>query len=110
MSPTNDSEAQIITLCDTPILYDSISSKISFFCKERKKPRGRPRGRGRPKGSRNLPKEIQVTVIIVRVPSIKMPVFFSQHRPERDRHLIKNNHPFILEVNSSILHYFFEIL
>ena len=61
VSPTNDSEAQIITLCDTPILYDSIGSKDWFAAsKERKKPRGRPRGRGRPKGSRNLPKEIQV--------------------------------------------------
>ena len=89
MSQTNDSEAQIITLCDTPILYDSIGSKDWFAAsKQRKRPRGRPRGRGRPKGSRNLPKEIQVTVIIVRVPSIKMPVFFSQHRPERDRHCI----------------------
>ena len=26
------------------------------------------------------------TVIIVRVPSIEKPVFFAQHRPERDRH------------------------
>ena len=26
------------------------------------------------------------TVIIVRVSSIKIPVFVAQHRPERDRH------------------------
>ena len=34
-------------------------------------------------------------VIIVKVPSIKTG-FFAQHRPERDRHSILNNHPFIL--------------
>jgi hypothetical protein len=28
------------------------------------------------------------TVIILRVPSIKIPDFFAQHRPERDRHSI----------------------
>ena len=28
------------------------------------------------------------TVIIVRVPSIEIPVFFAWHRPERDRHRI----------------------
>ena len=36
------------------------------------------------------------TVIIVRVPSKKIPVFIVQHRPERDRHSILNNHTFIL--------------
>ena len=36
--------------------------------------------------------------IIVKVPSIKLPVFLAQHRPERDRHCIKNNHPFILDL------------
>ena len=30
----------------------------------------------------------QETVIIVRVPSIKIPFFLAQHRPERDRHRI----------------------
>ena len=29
-----------------------------------------------------------LTVIIVRVPSIKIPVLFAQRRPERDRHRI----------------------
>ena len=28
------------------------------------------------------------TVIIVRVPSIRIPIFFAQRRPERDRHRI----------------------
>ena len=27
------------------------------------------------------------TVIIVRVPRLKIPVFFAQHRPKRDRHM-----------------------
>ena len=41
------------------------------------------------------------TVIIVRVPSIKIPDFFAQHRPERDMHRIQNNHTFILGVVAS---------
>ena len=36
------------------------------------------------------------TVISVRVPSIKIPVFFAHRRPERDRHRIYNNYPYIL--------------
>ena len=40
---------------------------------------------------------VRATVTIVRVPSIKIPVFLAQHRPERDRYRILNNHPFILE-------------
>ena len=39
------------------------------------------------------------TIIIVRVPSIKIMVSFAQHRPKRDRHRIKNYHPFILDLN-----------
>ena len=45
----------------------------------------------------------QPTVIIVRVPSIKIPFFFAQHTTERDRHRIQNNHPFILEVNRLLI-------
>ena len=41
------------------------------------------------------------TFFIVRVP-IKIPFFFAQHRPERDRHRIQNNHPFILVLYSLI--------
>ena len=33
-------------------------------------------------------KETRATVIIVRVPSIKIPLFFVQSRPERARHRI----------------------
>ena len=44
----------------------------------------------------SLTTRAQSTVIIVRVPSIKIPVLFAQRRPGRDRHRIKNNHPYIL--------------
>ena len=36
-------------------------------------------------------------VIIVRVPSIKKTGFFAQHREERDKHHIYNNHPLSLQ-------------
>ena len=42
------------------------------------------------------------TVIILRVPSIKIPDFFAQHRPERDRHRLQNNQPFILDYDTNI--------
>ena len=32
-------------------------------------------------------------VIIVRVSGIKMPVFFAQHRLDREKHCISKNHP-----------------
>ena len=42
-------------------------------------------------------------VIIVRVPSIKLPVFLAQPRPKGDRHRIQSNHPFILGAKGYIL-------
>ena len=45
------------------------------------------------------------TVIIGWVPSLKIPVFLAQHRPERDSYRIENNHPFILadtEINQRV--------
>ena len=47
----------------------------------------------------NIYKEVSTSmVIIVRVPSIKIQVFFAQYRPERYRHRIYINHPFILDL------------
>ena len=40
-------------------------------------------------------------VIILRVPSIKIPVFFAHHTPEKDRHrILRLNHPFILDLTA----------
>ena len=46
--------------------------------------------------STNYSHFINGLVIIVRVPSIKIPVFFAQLRPEIEWHRIYNNHPFFL--------------
>ena len=64
--------------------------------RERRKEKQREKERNRKKErERDI---YHPTVIILRVPNIKIPDFFAQHRPERERHHIQNEHPFILDI------------
>ena len=56
---------------------------------QRQRDRDRDREREREKERERERKRVYYpTVYILRLPSIKIPNFFAQHRPERDRHSI----------------------